>query len=63
MFIRYHSLILNIPRCVVSKQTAIIATALSMKDSFILREVEHRALQDSLIRQGMPLPGVYATLS
>jgi hypothetical protein len=59
----YYSIRLNIPRCVVSKQTAIIASTLSMKDSFILREVEHRALQDSLIQQGMPLPGVYVTLS
>lgn len=40
-----------------------IGAALSIKDGVNLREVNYRALQDSLTKQGVPLPGVYSSLS
>jgi hypothetical protein len=52
-----------IPHCIAFGQAAGTAAALSIKDGVNLREVDYRALQDSLIKQGVPLPGVYATLS
>jgi predicted RNase H-like HicB family nuclease len=61
MHISYRSPVPNIPYCVAFGQTADTA-ALAIKDGAGLREVDYRALQDSLIKQGVPLPGVYSAL-
>ena len=52
-----------IPHCIAFGQAAGTAAALAITDSVGLREVDYRALQDSLARQGVPLPGVYSALS
>ncbi len=51
-----------IPHCIAIGQAAGTAAALSIKDSVGLREVDYRALQDSLAKQGVPLPSVYSAL-
>ena len=60
MHIFYRSLIPHIPYCVAFGQAE--GTALSINDGAGLKEVNCRALQDSLTKQGVPLPGVYSTL-
>ena len=60
MHIFYRSLMPHIPHCVAFGQTA--GTALSINDGTGLKEVNYRALQDSLTKQGVPLPGVYSAL-
>jgi len=55
----YFNLILH---CIVFGQAAVTA-ALAIQNGTDIREVNYRALQDSLIKQGVPLPGVYTALS
>lgn len=52
-----------IPHCIAFGQAAGTAAALAIKNGTDIREVDYRALQDSLIKQGVPLPGVYTALS
>jgi hypothetical protein len=61
MRISYRSLVPHIPHGVVFGQAG-GAAALSINDGVDLREVDYRALRDSLIKQGVPLPGVYSAL-
>lgn len=49
-----------IPHCIAFGQAAGTAAALATKNGIGVREVDYRALQDSLVRQGVPLPGVYS---
>ena len=51
-----------IPHCIVFGQAA-GTVALAIQNGPDIREVDYRALQDSLIKQGVPLPGVYTALS
>ncbi|MFC2011109.1 FAD-dependent oxidoreductase [Chloroflexota bacterium] len=52
-----------IPHCIAFGQAAGTAAALATKNGVGLREVDYRALQDSLVKQGVLLPEVYSTLS
>ena len=51
-----------IPHCIAFGQAA-GTVALAIQNGTDIREVDYRALQDSLIKQGVPLPGVYTALS
>jgi hypothetical protein len=51
-----------IPHCVAFGQASATA-AQAIQNGTDIREVDCRALQDSLIKQGVPLPGVYTALS
>jgi hypothetical protein len=50
-----------IPHCVAMGQAAGTAAALAVKSMTRPREVDYRILQDYLINQGVPLPGVMKT--
>ena len=52
-----------IPHCIAFGQAAGTAAALAVRDRTSIREVNIGALQESLSRQGVPLPGVPTTLS
>jgi len=52
-----------IPHCIAFGQAAGTAAALAIKEGAGIREVDIRVLQESLSRQGVPLPGVQTTLS
>ncbi len=45
-----------IPHCMALGQAAGTAAALAVKNNLDLRKVNYRALQDSLRKQGVPLP-------
>ena len=47
-----------IPRCIAIGQAAGTATAMAMKKGIRPRDVNHTALQKSLINQGVPLPTI-----
>ncbi len=48
-----------IPHCIAMGQAAGTAAALAVKNNIEPRKVDYRALQERLIDQGVPLPGVY----
>ena len=50
-----------IPHCLALGQAAGTAAALSVKNGVDLRKVNYRALQDSLSKQGVPLPNMAGT--
>jgi hypothetical protein len=52
-----------IPHCIAMGQAAGTAAALAVKDGVNVRDVDIRALQDSLARQNVPLPQVSSTRS
>ncbi|HEY31868.1 MAG TPA: FAD-dependent oxidoreductase [Dehalococcoidia bacterium] len=52
-----------IPHCIAMGQAAGTAAALAVKNDVNVRDVDIRALQDSLTRQNVPLPGVPSTVS
>ena len=47
-----------IPHCVAMGQAAGTAAAMAVKSGISVRKVNTRALQDNLLKQGVPLPGV-----
>jgi hypothetical protein len=47
-----------IPHCIAMGQAAGTAASLAVKDDINVRDVNIRALQDSLVKQNVPLPGV-----
>jgi hypothetical protein len=50
-----------IPHCIALGQAAGTAAALSVKSGVDLRKVNCRALQESLSKQGVPLPDMAST--
>jgi hypothetical protein len=52
-----------IPHCIAFGQAAGTAAALAIKNDTGIREVDIGALQESLSKQGVPLPGVPSILS
>ncbi len=48
-----------IPHCIAMGQAAGTAAAMAIKNNIGPRKVDHRALQERLLDQGVPLPGVY----
>jgi len=50
-----------IPHCIAMGQAAGTAAAMAVKQGISPRKVDHRALQNSLVEQGVPLPGVVLT--
>jgi hypothetical protein len=52
-----------IPHCIAFGQAAGTAAALAIKEGVGLRAVDYVTLQENLAAQGVPLPGLYATLS
>jgi len=51
-----------IPHCIAMGQAAGTAAALAVKNNVNVRDVDIKALQDSLTRQNVPLPRVYSAL-
>ncbi|MFC1948931.1 FAD-dependent oxidoreductase [Chloroflexota bacterium] len=49
-----------IPHCIAFGQAAGTAAAQAIQNDVGIREVNYRELQDSLAKQGVPLPGVYS---
>jgi hypothetical protein len=47
-----------IPHCIAIGQAAGTAAAMALESGISPRKVEHRALQEKLRRQGVPLPGI-----
>ncbi len=47
-----------IPHCVAMGEAAGTAAAMAVKQDISLRKVDHRKLQQQLLKQGVPLPGV-----
>ncbi|UCB42462.1 MAG: FAD-dependent oxidoreductase [Dehalococcoidales bacterium] len=52
-----------IPHCIAMGQAAGTAAALAVKGDVNVRDIDIRALQDSLTKQNVPLPGVPSTVS
>ncbi|UCH43549.1 MAG: FAD-dependent oxidoreductase [Dehalococcoidales bacterium] len=52
-----------IPHCIAMGQAAGTAAAISIKDGVNVRDVNTKTLQDSLSRQGVPLPSVPSIVS
>ncbi len=52
-----------IPHCIAFGQAAGTAAALAIKEGVGLRAMNHVTLQENLAAQGVPLPGLYTTLS
>jgi len=50
-----------IPHCIATGQAAGTAAAMAVKQGISPRKVDYRALQNSLVEQGVPLPGVVLT--
>jgi hypothetical protein len=47
-----------IPHCIAMGQAAGTAAAIAVKKGISVRKVDYRELQDNLLKQGVPLPGV-----
>jgi hypothetical protein len=47
-----------IPHCVAMGEAAGTAAAMAVKQDISLRKIDHRKLQQQLLKQGVPLPGV-----
>jgi hypothetical protein len=55
---RANNMVNLIPHCIAMGQAAGTAAAMAVKMNIEPRKVDHRALQENLLKQGVPLPGV-----